>query len=290
MNRTVKEIIKKLVGLIPSKLWISYRFKVRTGEKMDWKNPKTFNQKLQWLKLYNRRPEYTTMVDKYEVKKYVAERIGEEYIIPTLGVWDRFEDIDFDALPDQFVLKCTHDSGGLIIVRDKSKLDKEAARKMFRVALNRNHYSVNREWPYKNVKPRIIAEQYMKDEQAEDLPVYKIFCFGGEPYIIQAIQNDKQPNESIDYFDIGWDKLPLRQNFPNSEHPLPAPKTLDKMLQYAGVMSTRHPFLRVDFYEVNGKMYFSEFTFFSDSGMQKFDPPEWDYILGDRIKLPKKQK
>ena len=273
--------------MIPAKLWLSYRFKRKLGYKMDWKNPKTYSEKLQWLKVYDKNPLYTTLVDKYEVKKYIADTIGEEYVIPTLGVWDRFEDIDFDTLPDQFVLKCTHDSGGLVIVRDKSKFDKEAARKKFKIAMNRNPYAVTREWPYKNVKRRIIAETYMKDAMADVLPVYKVFTFGGKPTLIQAIQNDKTDKETIDYYDVEWNLLELKQNFPNSERPLPRPKNLDKMMMLAEKLAVVPTFLRVDFYEINGEIYFSEFTFFSDSGMKKFYPEKWDLELGDLIQLPK---
>ena len=287
MNQTIKEIGKKIVSLIPTKPWISYRFKKKLGYPMDWKNPKTFNQKLQWLKVYDRKPIYTTMVDKYEVKKYVADIIGEEYIIPTLGVWDKFEDIDFDSLPNQFVLKATHDSGGLVIVRDKSTFDIEKARKQFKIALNRNPYDVTREWPYKNVKPRIIAERYMKDDGTDILPVYKVFTFGGKPELIQAIQNDKTADETIDYFDLCWNPLDLKQNFPNSKIPLSCPKKLKLMLELAEKMAIVPTFLRVDFYEINGSLYFSEFTFFSDSGMKNFYPQKWDMELGELIKLPK---
>ena len=287
MNQAIKEIGKKVVARVPTKLWLSYMFKRRFGRGIDWKNPKTFNEKLQWLKVYDKNPLYTTLVDKYEVKKYIADTIGEEYVIPTLGVWDRFDDIDFDTLPDQFVLKCTHDSGGLVIVRDKSKFDKEAARKKFKIAMNRNPYAVTREWPYKNVKRRIIAETYMKDAMADVLPVYKVFTFGGKPTLIQAIQNDKTDKETIDYYDIEWNLLELKQNFPNSESPLPRPKNLDKMMRLAEKLAVVPTFLRVDFYEINGEIYFSEFTFFSDSGMKKFYPEKWDLELGDLIQLPK---
>lgn len=275
--------------VIPNKPYLSYIYKKRFGKSINWKNPQTFNEKLQWLKIHNRKPEYTTLVDKYEVKKYVADRIGEEYIIPTLGIWDKFEDIDFDALPDQFVLKCTHDSGGLVICRDKSKLNKQKAKEKIERSLKRNYYWLGREWPYKNVKPRVIAEVYMEDESraaGESLLVYKIMNFGGEPKVIQAIQNDKTPDEAIDYFDCEWNLLPLRQNFPNSKYPLPKPNTLSMMLELSRRMSAGFPFLRVDFYEINGKIYFSEYTFFSDSGFAAFDPPQWDQKLGSWIKLP----
>lgn len=286
MNQTVKEIGKKVVALIPSKLWLSYKLQRKLGYPMDWKDPKTFNQKLQWLKVYDRKPIYSTMVDKYEAKKYVADIIGEEYIIPTLGVWDSFDEIDFDKLPQQFVLKCTHDSGGLAIVRDKAKFDKEAVRKKFKIAMNRNPYDVTREWPYKNVKPRIIAETYMEDSTAPVLNVYKIFTFSGEPKIIQTIQNDKQPNESIDYFTPAWERLEMRQNFPNSEVLPEKPQQLEEMLTLARKLSGGRSFLRTDFYEINGRVYFSELTFFSDSGLAKFEPQEWDEKLGSWIVLP----
>ncbi len=263
-------------------------YKVKFKKELDLGNPKTFNEKLQWLKLYDRKPIYTTMVDKYEAKKYVADIIGEEYVIPTLGVWDRFEDIDFDSLPEQFVLKCTHDSGGLVICRDKTTLDLKKVKKKINKSLKRNFYLIGgREWPYKNVKPRIIAEQYMQDETEKMLPVYKFFCFNGEPRIIQVIKNDKQANESIDYFDTEWTLLDLRQNFPNSTVPLPRPKKLSEMLSLVKELAGgRDGFLRVDLYTINDRIYFSEFTFFSDSGLAEFHPSSWDEILGSWIQLP----
>ena len=287
----VKDLLKKVSRLIPDKPYIVLKYRTRMGKFPNLKNPKTFNEKLQWLKLYNRKPEYTTMVDKYEVKKYVADKIGEEYIIPTLGVWDSFDDIDFDKLPDQFVLKCTHDSGGLVICRDKSKLDKEAAKKKIDACLKTNYYWHGREWPYKNVKPRIIAEEYVADPRNPDQPsllVYKIMTFGGKPKIIQAIQGDKTQFETIDYFDTEWNLLNIGQNFPNSKKPLEKPVSLDIMLSFAEKMSGEQPFLRVDFYEVDGKPVFSEFTFFSDSGMAQFHPESWDLTFGDWITLPQR--
>lgn len=272
---------------MPDEKFLAKKFKYAFGRKINLDNPKTFNEKLQWIKLYDRKPIYTTLVDKYAVKKYVADIIGDEYIIPTLGVWDRFEDIDFDSLPEQFVLKCNHNSGGLVICKNKKNLDYEASRARINASLKKNYYYSAREWPYKDVRPCILAEKYMEDAGRDFLPVYKIFCFGGNPHIIQTIQNDKQPNESIDYFDTDWNLLNLKQNYPNSEAPLPKPKKLDEMLELAKKLAgNAPPFIRVDFYEVNGKLYFSEFTFFSDAGFAKFDPPEWDIKLGELIKLP----
>lgn len=288
MNNTVKEIAKKLVRIIPTKMWLSWRFKKRVGYKMNWKDPKTFNQKLQWLKVYNRKEEYTQMVDKAEAKKYVAERIGEEYIVPTLGVFNKFDDINFDEMPQRFVIKCTHDSGGLVIVRDKTAFDKVKAKKKIEKALKANPYTVDREWPYKNVVPRIIVEEYMQDGNLQYLPVYKFFCFGGEATIIQTIQDDKTQNEAIDYFDREWNLLDLKQNFPNSKSPLKKPERFKEMLNIADLLSkgVDANFLRVDLYCINNKIYFSEFTFFSDSGMEKFTPNYWDEKLGDMINLP----
>ena len=292
MNQTVKEIGKKLVGLIPSKMWLSYCFKREVGCSIDWKNPKTYNEKLQWLKVYDRNPFYTTLVDKYEVKQWIADRIGEEYIIPTLGVWDKFDDIDFDTLPEQFVLKCTHDSGGLIIVRDKSKLDKKAARKMFRVALARNPYSVTREWPYKNVKPRIIAEQYMEDEKTAELRDYKFFSFDGETkaMFIATERASETEETKFDFFDMDYNHLPFTNGHPNAKVLPEKPEKFDEMHALADKLSVGIPHARIDFYEVNGRVYFGEITFFHWSGMKPFDPPEWDRIFGDWIELPSKHR
>ena len=273
-NMSDEEFLKKM-----------YRYCLKKD--LNLNDPQTFNEKLQWLKLYDRKPIYTTMVDKYEVKKYVADIIGEEYIIPTLGVWDKFEDINFDSLPEQFVLKCTHDSGGLVICKDKSKLDMDSTRKRVNKFLKREYYWKWREWPYKDVKPRIIVEKYMQDRANAVLPVFKFFCFNGKPKIIQTIQNDKQKNESIDYFDTEWNLLELRQNFPNSEKPFEKPEKLSEMLTLAETLAKdSSPFIRVDFYEINGMVYFSEFTFYSDAGLAKFEPEEWDRILGSWIQLP----
>ena len=293
MNRTVKEIGKKIVAGIPTRAWLSYKFKQKMGYPMDWKNPKTFNQKLQWLKVYDRNPLYTTLVDKYEVKKYVSDKIGDQHIIPTLGVWDKFDEINFDSLPDQFVLKCTHDSGGLVIVRDKSKFDKESAREMFRVALNRNPYSVTREWPYKNVKPRIIAEQYMEDENdAAGLTDYKFFCFNGKPEMLYVSQGlEDHSTASISFFDMEGKSMPFhRSDFKPIGGEITLPSNFKQMKETASKMAKEVgcPFVRIDLYSVRGQMYFSEVTFSPCSGMLPFEPKDWDYTLGGWIKLPSK--
>ena len=291
MNRMIKELGKKVVAFIPSKLWLTWRFKQRLGYKMDWKNPKTFNQKLQWLKVYDRNPEYTKMVDKYEAKKYVAERIGEEYIIPTLGVWDRFDDIDFDSLPDQFVLKCTHDSGGLVICRDKNALDKAAAKKKIEYSLAQNYYSTSKEWPYKNVKPRIIAEKYMEDSKTAELRDYKFFAFDGKAKAMFIASERYGAEETkFDFYDMDFNHLDLRNGHPNSSAKIEKPECFDQMRELAEKLSKGIPQLRVDFYEVDGKIYFGELTFAHWSGMTPFEPQEWDKTFGDWIQLPSKRK
>ena len=288
MNQTIKEIGKKIVAFIPSKMWLSYRFKKKTGYAMDWKNPKTYNQKLQWLKVNDKNPLYTDLVDKYEVKKYIADRIGEQYIIPTLGVWNSFDQIDFDSLPDRFVLKCTHDSGGIAIVKDKSTFDKEKARKRFKIALGRNPYDVTREWPYKNVKPRIIAEQYMENEATQDLRDYKFFSFDGQTkaMFIATERASETEETKFDFFDMEYNHLDFQNGHPNADVLPEKPLRFDEMRALADKLSKGIPQVRVDFYEVNGKVYFGEMTFFHWSGMKPFDPEEWDRKFGDWIKLP----
>ncbi|MBR4721087.1 MAG: glycosyl transferase [Clostridia bacterium] len=275
--------------VIPDKQYLEFLYKLKLGKKLDLENPQTFNEKMQWIKLYDKKPEYTVMADKYAVKKYISDKIGEEYVIPLIGVWDNYDDIDFDKLPNQFVLKATHNSGGLCICKDKGKFDKESVRKTFVKVLKKDYFYHMREWPYKNVPRRIIAEKYMEDKDTETLVVYKVFNFGGEPKIIQVIQNDKKENEVIDYFDTEWNLLELRQNFNNSNNPTKRPECLQKMLELSSVLSKDIPFVRVDWYVINGRLYFSEFTFFSDAGMAAFTPEEWDYKLGSWISLPEKK-
>ena len=272
---------------MPDEKFLKKAFKIRMGYELNLDNPQTFNEKLQWLKLYDRKPQYSKLVDKYEVREHVKKMIGEEYLIPLVGgPWNDFDEIDFQALPKQFVLKCTHDSGGLIICRDKDILDLDKARKKINRSMKRNYYLHMREWPYKDVKPRIIAEQYMQDNGREILPVYKIFCFNGIPKLIQTIQNDKQASETIDYFNTDWELLKLKQNFPNSKIPYNRPEQLELMLEIAQTLSKDKAFLRVDLYTVGQEIKFSEHTFFSDSGLEKYHPELWDETMGQWLKLP----
>ena len=284
INKAENNILK----LMSDKLYLKMLYRLNLGKKLDFENPNTFNEKLQWLKIYDRNPQYTQMVDKYEVKKYIENKIGAEHVIPTLGIWNSFDEIDFDLLPNQFVLKCTH-CGGVYICKDKSTWNTKEIAKKINISLRKNYFWHVREWPYKNVLPRIIAEEYIANDEQEykdnSLIVYKVFCFGGEPYLLQVIQNDKRKDETIDYFDTEWNLLDLKQNFPNSKVHLEKPQQLSRMLELSRNLSQGMAFLRVDWYIKNETLLFSEFTFYSDAGMAKFEPADWDEKLGEMIDL-----
>lgn len=280
---------RKLLNWVPDKIFLKLLYKERMGQRLNIDNPTKFSEKLQWLKLNDRNPEYTRMVDKYEAKVYVAEKLGDKYIIPTLGVWDKFDDIDFDALPEKFVLKCTHDSGGLVICHDKSKLDMDSARAKIERCLKRNYYWSSREWPYKNVKPRIIAEQFLED--MDELVEYKMFCFDGEVKMILVCKGQgHSAGRTNDYCDLNLHRFPFTSLNPNSKGDLPIPKEMPEILDIAQKLSAGIPQLRVDTYVADGKIYFGELTFFHNSGMCTFDPPEWDEKLGEWINLPNGSK
>lgn len=251
----------------------------------DLEHPKTFNEKLTWLKLHDKHPEYSRLVDKYEVKKYVAEKIGQQYIIPTLGIWDDVEDIDFDKLPNQFVLKITSDSGGIIICRDKAKLNYNKVRKLMRKSQKRHFFAENREYPYRNVKPRIIAEQYMEVESCKSLNDYKFFCFDGEPKLLLVI-TDREKKACYDFFDMNFNHLSIRRTHPWAQPQVVCPKEFETMKEIASTLAQGFPHVRIDLYNVDGCIYFGEFTFFSASGNMPFEPEEWDYKLGEWLNLP----
>ena len=269
--------------------YLKYWFKNKMGYYPDLDNPKTFNEKLQWLKLYYRKPILTTLVDKYAVKKYVADKIGEEYIIPTLGVWNSFDEIDFNSLPNQFVLKCTHDSGGLVICKDKSKLDIQAAKAKIERSLATDFYKLGREWPYKNVKPRIIAEKYMEDESGYELKDYKFFCFNGKCEFFK-IDFDRQKSHHANYFNCACELMPFGEVIcpPDYNRELKMPSNIGEMTNKAEQIasSINNAFVRIDLYNINGQIYFGEITFYPASGVGKFEPDEWDLKLGELIQLP----
>ena len=289
---SIKKILRDsfISRLIPDKLYLSILYRNSFGYFMDFKNPKTFNEKLQWLKLYDRKEIYSKMVDKYEVKKYISDIIGEEYIIPTIGVYDKFDDIDFDTLPNQFVIKCTHDSGGIVICKDKKEFDIIKAKTKINKCLKHNFYYQYREWPYKNVQPRIIIEKYVEDKEKKALDDYKFFCFNGEPKVMFiATERQNENNDTcFDFFDMDFNHLNIRNGHPNAVNPPSMPKNFKKMKELAKTLSKGMPHVRIDFYEINGKVYFGEITFFHWGGFVKFVPQEWDEKLGDLLELPTK--
>ncbi|MBR3319635.1 glycosyl transferase [Candidatus Saccharibacteria bacterium] len=274
--------------LIPDKIYLKLLYKKRLGKKLNLKEVKTFNEKLQWLKLYDRRPIYSTMVDKYEVKKYVADAIGDKYIIPTIGVYEKFEDIDFDSLPNQFVIKCTHDSGGLVICKNKNKLDTEEVKEKINKSLAVNYYYHAREWPYKNVKPRILIEQYMLDKKTDELRDYKFFCFDGKVKFFKIDFNRFRKHQA-NYYSTDGKLLKFGEEVcpPDYNKKLEMPKQLKEMITIAEKLSRNIPFVRVDLYEINGKVYFGELTFFPASGFGRFVPEEWDEKIGRLIRIKK---
>lgn len=277
-------------NLLCNKFYLKILYRNRLKKNLDLNNPKAFNEKIQWLKLYDRKPEYTKMVDKYEVKEYVKNLIGEQHIIDTLGVYDSFKDINFSELPNKFVLKCTHDSGGVVICKDKNNLDMKDTEKKFKKLLKRNYFYNTREFPYKNVKPRIIVEPFMNDNRNEDLLDYKFMCFNGKVKcsFVCSERRSKQ-GLAVDFFDNDWKHLPFRRRYRNLNREITKPNNLNKMIEMAEKLSKGITFVRVDFYEINNDIYFGEMTFYPGSGLEEFIPEEWDYKLGEWINLPKER-
>lgn len=267
--------------------FLKKKYKVLMGKELNLNPPVTFNEKLQWLKIHDHNPLYTTMVDKYAAKDYVANIIGKEHIIPTLGVWDRFDEIDFEQLPNEFVLKCTHDSGGLVICPDKNKLDRNAAKRKIEKCLKRNYYWSGREWPYKDVKPRIIAEKYMTDGTNKEIMDYKMMCFNGKHKASFVCSNRfSKEGLKVTFYDTNWKRMPFERHYPASKVEIEKPRTYDEMVELAEKLSMKIPFVRVDFYEILGKIYFGELTFSPGSGFEEFSPNEWDNNIGEWIKIP----
>ena len=270
---------------VSDEAYIKLQFKEMFSYPVDLTHPRTLNEKLQWLKLHDRKPEYTTMVDKYAAKAWIAERIGGEYIIPTLGVWDHFDDIDFDALPDRFILKCTHDSGSVIRVKDKARLDRPAARKKLEKALRRNWFYVAREWAYKDVPPRIIAEEYLVDESGTELKDYKLFCFNGKPEYVEVDFN-REIQHKLNPYDFDWNPLNFCDSSKNDyTADIRKPERLLDMYKIAEMLSKNMKFLRVDFYSIGSRIYIGELTLYPGAGFIQFDPPSVDRKYGDLLDL-----
>lgn len=249
-------------------------------------NPTTYNEKLQWLKLNDIHPEYGKLVCKYDAKEYVRGVLGDDVIIPTLGIWDKFEDIDFDKLPNQFVLKTTHDSGGVVVVKDKKKINLSKVRAKIMKSYNHDYFLEHREYPYKFVKPRIIAEKYMVDESGKELKDYKFFCFDGEVKMLLIATERSTGDLKSDFFDSDFNHLPFTHGHQNAKKEIKKPAGFEKMKEIAAILSKGFPHIRVDLYDINGHIYFGELTFFSSSGNVPFEPEEWDYKIGEWLKLP----
>lgn len=263
-------------------------FKSRIGYALDLNSPKTYNEKLQWLKLYDRKPEYKIMVDKYKVRDYIATKLGEKYLIPLLGVWNDPEDIDFQSLPNQFVLKCNHNSGlGMCICKDKSNLNIAKVKENLKKGLNQDYYMTGREWPYKDVPRKIICEKFMVEEGRNDLRDFKFYCFDGKVKIlgIYSDRNSKAPTR-VDYFDNNFKPLDLRWGYQHSDIPPEKPLKYEEMVLIAEKLATGIPELRVDLYLCGNQIYFGELTFFDGSGFDKIEPKEWDLKMGSWIPVP----
>lgn len=277
---------------LPDRLYIEMLYQIRTGKKIDLSNPKTFNEKLNWMKLYDRDPKYTKLADKYVVKKVVSDKIGDEFIIPLIGCWDNVDEIKLSDLPEKFVLKCNHDSGSVVICKDKSSFDFEAARNKLKKALKNNYFYYSREWVYKDIPPKVICEPYVEDIEDAELRDYKFFCFDGKvEFLYVATDRFKEGEEvKFTFFDRDYNFIPVRHAH-NYADPLPKkPDRYDEMVEIAEKLSDGLKCVRVDLYEANGKIYFSEYTFYNNSGFTPFEPDEWDYIFGEKLKVDYKMK
>lgn len=281
MNDTEENEIKYLKRL----------FKYKMKEELDLDNPISFNQKIQWLKLYDRNPKYTKLVDKYAVKAYIDSTLGTGYTFPTLQVAESFDEIDFENLPDQFVLKCTHDSGGVVFCTDKSKFNKNYAKEKLSKSLKRNYYINSREWPYKNIKPHIIAEPFMVDDSGIELKDYKFMCFNGKvKSIFTCTDRYESDGLKVTFFDTEWNKMPFERHYPIDQKPIGKPYSYNEMIELSEILSRDIPFVRIDFYEINKKPYFGEMTFYPGSGLEEFTPRNWDDVFGEWLHLPAKKR
>lgn len=278
------DLIKTHPNWLSDKLYVQTIWRMVMGYKLDLDHPQTFNEKLQWLKLYDHNPLYTTLVDKYRVKDWVAALIGKEHIIPTLAVYDSVDEIDLNKLPDQFVLKCNHDSGSVYVCKDKLFFDISSIKHKLDQHIQHNFYWDAREWAYKNVERKIFAETYMQDDHFEDLVTYKFLCFDGKPEVMYATVKTDDIWEN--YYDMSFNMLPIRHGRRTSTTLLDKPTCFDKMITIARKLSQGMTHVRIDLYEVKGVVYFSEFTFYDWGGLIKFDNSQWDHKLGEMIKLP----
>lgn len=284
VNSFAVRVVKHMATSLSDELYTRIMFWLKVGYRLDLKHPTTFFEKIQWLKLYDHRPEYTIMADKQAVKEWVSDRVGEGHVVPTLGVWENVDDIDYDSLPESFVLKTTHDNGGGVICPDKKNFNRQAAEKKLRFHMNRDFYAYTKEWPYKNIPRRIIAEKYLENESGS-LIDYKVFCMGGTPYFTLVVC-DRYKDIRFAVYDVDWQEEPfLFDGFRHSERKIPAPRAWREMYGIAKKLSEGIPFVRVDFYEVNGHVFVGEMTFSPAAGFSKFTPNEYDLFWGSKIPL-----
>ena len=283
----IKDFIK---NALPDKLYLSIIYKANTGKRLDLKNPVTFGEKLQWIKLYDRNDIYTMLVDKYEVKRWVASKIGESYVVPTLAVWDKAEEININLLPESFVLKCTHDCGSTLICENKKSIDINEVKKHFKKCLKNDYYKKGREWPYKNVRRRVIAEELLAHDKTEPLSDYKFQCFNGEPKLLLLLQGRGTANFTCDFYDANLELIKdMSQEGLNTGGKQLRGDLLDlvkKARDLSSVLSEGLVEVRVDWYIIDGRVYFGEMTFFDSGGLSPFHPYKYEKALGDALILP----
>lgn len=284
LGKNVIETFYRAFGFLSDEKYLRLIYRLRMGRKLNLDDPRTFNEKLQWLKLNDRREIYTTMADKYLAKQYLVDKIGERYVVPLLGVWDGFDDIDFDALPKRFVLKTNHDSGTATVCRDKAGFDIRKARKKLGKSLKTDYFILKREWPYKNISRKIIAEEYLEEEPGKEIKDYKFFCFNGVPEMMYIIENSAEIHTKV-FFDMNGRPLDLEIDDPRTEVTPPVPPCFEEMKKLAAKLSEGIPFLRVDFYYVKGRVYVGELTFYHESGLGNIRPSEWNERLGEMIDI-----
>jgi len=276
-----------LLNLLSDKQHTCLKYRYIMGKWLNLKNPQSFTEKLSWLKLYDHDPRYVSMVDKWDVMAYVRERIGERYCVPKYGIWNSFDDIDFDALPEQFALKCTHDSGGIVLCKDKANFDMQEAKRILNRSLKQNYYWYNREWPYKQIKPRILAEELLEEDSGEGITDYKFFCFDGKPKFMFIATGRNKGKTRFDFFDMDFNWIPVKQHYPNAENRPQKPEGFDEMKELAKKLSEDLKQVRVDFFQVGKKVYFGELTFTHFGGYERFEPAEYDYKFGRLLDIKK---
>ncbi len=283
----MKLLLLKISRFVPDRLYIKVMFYKHFKKKIDLNNPKTLNEKIQWLKINDRKDEYTDIVDKYRVRKYISNILGEEYLIPLIGVWDSIDEVNYDNLPEKFVLKCNHDSKSVYICKDKNDFDFNSVKSIIKKKLKLNGYWYGREWQYKNIKPCIIAEKYMVDESQVELKDYKIMCFNGKADNIMVCYNRNDGHGKYKYFDLCWNELSYNKEEKDfdKDYIIPKPKSLNKMIEIAELLSKDYYFARIDLYDISGKIYFGEITFHPASGFDKDITFETDLLLGEKLNL-----